>query len=132
MNKIIKITIFLFMFSLGNLCYAEQISKPSGWGNLSTELSDSISNIWSDEEYNLALSDTHNLYEWGRVGSENVTTPRRILKNVKKIVDSSGLGYGAITQSNELFLWGINYNNLVPSNNVFYPTKVKDGVKDAS
>ncbi|WP_069997898.1 hypothetical protein [Cellulosilyticum sp. I15G10I2] len=131
MKQLIKVMIFFLVLSLNILCYAGQDVKPEGWGTLSTRTNESIATIWCDGEYNLGLSDSYNLYEWGHVGGENISTPRLILKNAREILDSAGAGYGAITHNNELYLWGLNYNNIVPSNNVTIPTKVRKGVKNA-
>ncbi|MDD4592416.1 MAG: S-layer homology domain-containing protein [Parabacteroides sp.] len=60
--------------------------------------------------------------------------PKIILKNVK-FVNASGSNTVAITNNNELYVWGSNFNNFIPDFGEEFcmtPRKVMDGVVDAA
>lgn len=101
-----------------------------------------ISYISSNSCYNYAITKSGALYAWGdnlggSLGSDNVEdrnilVPTKILENVSSIYDESFSFCAAITNSSELYMWGSNYDNVIPNcseGNVLIPIKVMDNVK---
>lgn len=63
-------------------------------------------------DHYMAISDNHNLYEWGSDLGKTygvIGIPRKILSNVRQAITSWGYA-GAITFKDELYMWGDNTN----------------------
>lgn len=110
--------------------------------------------IMSDIEYIKAIGDhsyainkSGSLYAWGsnfggslgssNVEDRNILVPTKILDNVSSVYTGNYLSFcAAITNNNELYMWGSNYDNVFPNypekEDILSPMKVMDNVESVS
>lgn len=114
------------------------LSQPKNYGTVAANLGESIKKISvSDKGIStiLGLSDKNNLFEWGwDVNGLFIQEPRKVLTNVKRAKASNQYCW-AITNANELYLWGDNSHRQIAECNdkvITYPVKVMDNIEDVA
>ena len=131
----------LYSWGLNN--YGQLGNGTNTNNNIPTKIMSNISSVYTFANMAAAITNSGDLYTWGNnnygqlgIGAiglnyDHYKIPVKVLSNVKKVV-VNGMNTAAITNSNELYVWGNNRLNELGTPNNQSPYKIMDNIRDVS